>query len=113
MPEWSQAFHILVCVLHSIIGGATSITHIRHFDLPHNPTKFHKDPSIISDARALARFFHILVSILHNIIGGATSITHVLDFDLPHDPTEFREDPSTISDARAFTRFSHFGLCIT
>ena len=56
MPEWSQDFDMLVCVLH-VIGGATSITHIRHFDLPHNPTKSHKDPSIISDARGLNIFF--------------------------------------------------------
>ena len=111
--EWSQDFHILDCVLHNIIGGATSIAHIRRFDLPHNPTKFREDPSIISDATVVTRFFHILVCVLHNIIGGATSITYVPDFDLPHDPTEFHEDVSTISDAREITRFSPFGLCIT
>ena len=111
--EWSQDFHILDCVLHNIIGGATSIAHIRRFDLPHNPTKLREDPSIISDATVLTRFFHILVCVLHNIIGGATSITYVLDFDLPHDPTKFREDPATFSDARVVTRFSHFRLSIT
>ena len=102
----------LACVLHTIIGGAIIIAHIRHVDLPHNPTKFGEHPSIITHVR-FTRLFHILVYVLYNIIGGATSITYVLNFDLPHDPTKFREDPSTISDARAFTRFSHFALCIT
>ena len=78
-----------------------------------NPTKFHEDPSIISDATVVTRFFHILVCVLHNIIGGATSITYVLDFGIPHDPTKFSEDPPTISDARMVTRFSHFRLCIS
>ena len=86
---------------------------IRHVDLPHNPTTFREDPSIISNATVVTRFFHILVCVLHNIIGGATSITYVLDFDLPHDPTKFREDPATFSDARVVTRFSHFRLSIT
>ena len=50
MLEWSQDFHILACVLHNIIGGATSITQVHDFDLPNDPTKFNEDQSPISDA---------------------------------------------------------------
>ena len=58
MQEWSQDFHILACVLHNIIGGATSITHVLDFDLPNIATKFRDDPLKISDARVFARFSH-------------------------------------------------------
>ena len=41
---------------HKTTGGATS-THLdQDFDLPHNPTKFHKGPSKIEEARVFARF---------------------------------------------------------
>ena len=58
MLEWSQDFHIFGCVFRNIIAGATSITHILDLALPHDPTKFRKDPSTISELRVVTRFSH-------------------------------------------------------
>ena len=65
------------------IGGATSIAHVRDFDLPHDPTKFHIKFHHQLAMLEHSQHFHILACVLHNIIGGATSIAHVHDFDLP------------------------------
>ena len=49
---------ILPHIFGKTIGGATSVTLVRDFDLPYNPTKFHKDPSKIKDTRVSTSFSH-------------------------------------------------------
>ena len=49
---------IFAHIFDQTIGGATSITVIRDFHLPHNPTKFHKDPSKIKEVRVFTSFSH-------------------------------------------------------
>ena len=48
--------HILAHNFRKTIGGATSTEIKQDFDLPHKPTKFHKNPSKIKDAGVSTRF---------------------------------------------------------